>query len=151
MIIGIGNILLSDEGIGVHVINELKNVQLPANVEIHDCGTGGLSILNVLDKAEKAVIIDAVKGGGNPGSIYRFMLDKILTGDRRLKMTSLHDLDLITALKMAELTHVYKLPREMIVIGIEPASTEMGMEPSPKVKRTIPKIVDLVLKEVGRA
>lgn len=150
MIIGVGNILLSDEGIGVHVINKLKNVQLPANVEIHDCGTGGLNILNVLDKAEKAIIIDAVKGGGRPGSIYRFMLSEILTEDRRMKMTSLHDLDLITALKIAELTRIYKLPREMIVIGIEPASIKMGMEPSPKVKRTIPKIIDLVLKEIRR-
>ena len=150
VIVGIGNILLSDEGIGVHVINELKNVQLPENVEIHDCGTGGLSILNVLDKAEKAVIIDAVRGGSSPGSIYRFMLDEILTEDRRLRMTSLHDLDLTTALKIAELTHLYQLPTEMVVIGVEPASIEMGMELSPQIRRTMPKIIDLVLKEIKR-
>lgn len=150
VIVGIGNILLSDEGIGVYVINELKNLQLPANVEVHDCGTGGLSILNVLDKAEKAVIIDAVKGGGSPGSIYSFTLDEILTEDRRLKMTSLHDLDLTTALKIAELTHIYKLPREIVVIGVEPASIEMGMELSPQIRRTIPKIIDLVLKEIKK-
>lgn len=151
VIIGIGNILLSDEGIGVHVINELKNLQLPANVEIHDCGTGGLSILNVLDKADRAIIIDAVKGGGSPGSIYRFMLDEILTDDRRMKMTSLHDLDLVTALKIAKLTNTYMLPREIIVIGIEPAHIEMGMKPSPRITRTIPKIVNLVLREIRKA
>jgi len=96
-----------------------------------------------MDGSRKLVI-------GRPGSIYRFMLSEILTEDRRMKMTSLHDLDLITALKIAELTRIYKLPREMIVIGIEPASIKMGMEPSPKVKRTIPKIIDLVLKEIRR-
>lgn len=146
-IIGVGNILLGDEGIGVHVVRELENARLPKNVEVYDCGVSGMKILNILEGFDKAIIIDAVKAGGKPGEIYRFALEEALTGD--IRMTSLHELDLITAIKIAKLTNAYKLPKEVVVIGVEPKSLEESLELSPEVKKAIPEVIKLVFKEIS--
>lgn len=130
------------------MVNKLKGTSLPENVEVYECGTLGMRILNLLDKADKAVIIDAVKLGGKPGSVYRFKLSDIETEDKRLNMASSHELDLVTALKIAQLTKTYELPREIVVIGIEPKSIEYSLRLSPEVKKAMPAVVSLVLKEI---
>jgi hydrogenase maturation protease len=147
-IIGIGNILLQDEGIGVHIINELKGLRLPDNVEVYDCGTGGLSILGLLDGFDKAIVVDAVKGEGEPGAIYRFRLDKISSENKLRGMISLHELDFATAVEIGR--KAYKLPGEIFIIGIEPKSIEIGLGVSPDLKRSIPKVIHLIFEEIKK-
>ena len=77
VVIGIGNILLSDEGVGIRVVEELRKRELPEGVELHDGATLGLTLLNFLDGADKAIIVDAVKAGGNPGDVYCFHFKEI--------------------------------------------------------------------------
>lgn len=146
VVVGIGNILLRDEGIGVRVIEELKKFKLPKNVEAHDCGTSGIGILNLLDRFDKAIIVDAVQCGERPGTIYRFNLDEIKTKSKTGKMTSLHDLDFITALEIGRKTS--NLPAEIVVIGVEPKVIEPGLEPSPEVRKAIPEVIHAILKEI---
>ena len=149
VVIGVGNTLFSDEGVGVHVVNQLKRMPLPSNVEVVDCGTNGIAVLEALDGAEKAVIVDAVSAGGKPGTIYRLTLSEILAmEDRLLKLVSLHQFDLIAALKLAELTTVYKMPRDIIIVGVEAKSFDLGLGPSEEIKRVIPKVVEVVLREI---
>ncbi|MFP3946925.1 MAG: hydrogenase maturation protease, partial [Archaeoglobaceae archaeon] len=71
-VIGIGNILLGDEGVGVRIVEELRKSDLPENVEVHDGATSGIALLNFLVDKDKVIIVDAVKGGEEPGTVYQF-------------------------------------------------------------------------------
>jgi len=145
-VIGIGNLLLRDEGVGVHVVNELLGLQLPDNVEVYDCGTGGLSILDLLDGFDKAIIVDAVRCGEEPGTIHRLRLDEKGTANSLAKIISLHELDFFAALKIG--WEAYKLPGEIIMIGVEPKAIELGLNLSPEVEKSIPKVVHLIFEEI---
>jgi hydrogenase maturation protease len=141
-VVGIGNLLLSDEGVGVRVIEELRKKKLPKNVKLYDGATLGLAILNFLD-VDKAIVVDAVKGGGEPGTIYCFSADEVLNKDKDKGMISLHDLDFISAIRIG----VFDLPK-IIIVGIEPEKIEEGLELSERVKKAIPKAVELILKSI---
>ena len=77
VILGVGNVLLSDEGIGVHVANELSTMELPPGVSVIEGGTDGFRLLNIITEADRLIVVDAVKGGAGPGSIYRFNVDEV--------------------------------------------------------------------------
>lgn len=145
-VVGIGNLLLKDEGIGIHVIEELKKKKLYSNVETYDCATRAFLVLESIDQKDKAIIIDAYKGNKGPGTIYKFRFDKNLPySDIKL---SLHDMDFI---EMLRLEHGYKIPPEIVIIGVEPESLEFGLELSPKLQKAMPKIIDEVFREIPAA
>ncbi|HAP67189.1 MAG TPA: hydrogenase HupD, partial [Nitrospinae bacterium] len=76
LILGIGNILLKDEGVGVKVIERLKrDYKFPSNIELIDGGTAGFGLIDLLEGAEHLIIVDAVQGNDEPGSIYRFKFE----------------------------------------------------------------------------
>jgi hydrogenase maturation protease len=146
-ILGIGNILLSDEGIGVHVANELMKNTLPPNISVIEGGTDGFRLLNIITEADRLIVIDAVRGGDAPGSIYRFDIDDVKSCPSGFK-TSVHQIGILEVIDLSGL--IGKTPHTTI-IGIEPKSLEMGMELSPEVREKIPRIIDIVLDEVKRA
>lgn len=146
IVIGIGNLLLRDEGFGVHAIKEFESHQVPDNVEIYDCGTGGLTIPELLDGAERGVVVDAIRKRGEPGTIYRFKMDQIRDRDKLKMMTSPHEFDLATALKMGR--KVYELPDEITLIGVEPGNIEAGLGLSAEVKESLPEVIRLILEEI---
>jgi len=149
VIIGVGNILCADEGVGVRVVNELKRAPVLPYVEVFDCGTSGIAVLEALDGAEKAVIVDAVSTGAEPGTIHRLTLEGILAMDDNLfKLVSLHQFDLIATLKVAQLTTAYRMPREVVMIGIEGKSYDFSLELSDEVNRVLPKVIEATLREV---
>ena len=144
-VLGIGNILLSDEGVGVHVANKLSAISLPEHVSVVEGGTDGFRLLNIITETEHLIVIDAVKGGGEPGSIYRFDIDDVRACPSGFK-TSVHQIGLLEVIDLSGL--IGKTPRTTI-IGIEPKSLEMGMELSPEISEKIPRIIDLVLAELN--
>ncbi len=146
VILGVGNLLLSDEGVGVHVANELMKMKLPPDVSVVDGGTDGFRLLNVITEADRLIVIDAVKGGAEPGSIYRFDIDEVKSCPPGFK-TSVHQIGILEVIDLSEL--IGKTPHTT-VIGIEPKSLEMGMELSPEVKSKIPRIIELILEELKR-
>jgi len=156
VIIGVGNILKSDEGIGVHVINiireRIKSRKLPINVEVVDCGTNGLAVLEALDGANKAIIIDAMLIGEKPGTIKVFSINELLNLRNNFlnNLISLHQFDLINTFKIAELTDTYKLPNEIKIIGVEVGKLDYSLELSNEVKKAIPKIIDLINCEIKK-
>jgi len=151
-IIGVGNILCKDEGLGIHIINRLRNMNLPDVVTLHDCGTSGIAVLEAIDGASKAIIIDAVSMGGEPGQIYRFTLDQILSMEHNLfKMVSLHQFDLISTLKFAQFTDVYEIPKDLIVIGVEGVDFRFDIGLSEAVSKAIPKVIECILDEINRS
>ena len=115
VILGIGNILLSDEGIGVHVANELFKRVLPENVSVVEGGTDGFRLLNVITEADRLIVIDAVRGEGEPGSIYRFDIDDVKRCPSGFK-TSVHQIGILEVIDLSGL------------IGQTPHTTIIGVD-----------------------
>lgn len=145
VIVGVGNVLLKDEGIGVHVaraIREMGPASSDHEVQVIDGGTSP-DALDAAEGADKLIIVDAAQGGGEPGAVYRFRPDDVSAEPRLL--TSLHDLGLLDSLRMMEL--VGKQPRETVIIAVEPAEIDWGLELTPLLKEKLPEIVRLVIEE----
>lgn len=143
---GIGNLLLRDEGVGVHVVRILEGMSLPEGVEVAEGGTLGFDLLGYFEGVEKLVVVDALKGGGEPGSIYRVKPEHLKASkDRPL---SLHQLGFLEVWEMARLLG---FEPEVVIIGVEPKDLSWGMELSPEVKSKLQKVVEVVLEEVKDA
>jgi len=143
-VVGVGNLLLKDEGIGVHIAHALQQIDIPHNVKIIDGGTSP-DLPYYLKEADKLIVIDAVKAGGKPGTIYRFHpYDMDIESER---IISLHELGLEQSLRMMRLTG--NEPKETVIIGIEPKEIDWGTEPSAELRQKIPEIINIVLKEIS--
>jgi hydrogenase maturation protease len=145
LILGIGNILLKDEGIGVHVAQTMEGMSLPHDVEVMDGGTMGIDLLYYIEGREKVVVIDAIRAGDKPGTIYRFT-DKNLAQKKDLLRTA-HGIDITDAINTARLLGTK--PDKIIFIGVEPEDISEGLELTPTIQQRIPKIIELVIKEIG--
>lgn len=145
VVLGMGNLLLKDEGIGVHVVQALQDTPPPDNVELEvvDGGTLPDAPLSFED-VDKLIIVDAVQGEGEPGTIYRFRPEEIKLDDKVL--TSLHQVSLLENLWLMERTG--EKPRNIVIIGVQPEDMDWGLELSPKLQERIPQIIKLVLEEV---
>ena len=144
VILGVGNLLLSDEGIGVHVANELMKMNLPPEVTVVEGGTDGFRLIDIITEADRLIVVDAVKGGGAPGSIYCFDINEVQSCPSGFK-TSVHQIGILEVINLAGL--IGKTPCTT-VIGVEPKSLEMSMELSPEIKAKIPKIIELIWDEL---
>lgn len=142
-IIGIGNLILRDEGIGVHVVRELEDRELPPGVEAIDGGTATMDLLSVIYETERIIVIDALRAGGEPGTIYRCLPEDLMVAvDKPL---SLHQVGFLDVLGIAR-----QLGRNayVVIIGVEPKEISWGMELTPEVKATVPKVIEAVFKEL---
>jgi hydrogenase maturation protease len=146
VILGVGNLLLSDEGVGVHVAHELMKMSLPPEVTVVEGGTDGFGLLNIIMDANRLIVIDAVKGDAAPGSIYRFDIGEVRNCPSGFK-TSVHQIGILEVLDLSGL--IGKTPYTT-VIGVEPKSLEMGMELSPEIKAKIPRVIELILDELKK-
>lgn len=143
-VVGIGNLLLSDDGVGVHLVHRLAERIDKSNVAIIDAGTVPELFLLADSRIKKLIFVDAARGGGLPGSVYRFSLDD-LEAQSRLPL-SLHDFTLLDELKLLEL--LGSRLDSVVVIGIEPKTIEFGTQLSPEVEMALPKAIGLVLEEI---
>ena len=144
VILGVGNLLLTDEGVGVHVINKMMEMDFPPEVELVEGGVDGLYLMNVVTSTDRLIVIDAVKGGGSPGSIYRFEPKDLEPNIDTFKM-SVHQIGVLEVIRLSCL--VGEVPKTTI-IGIEPKSVEMGMELTSEIQAKVPRIIELVLDEL---
>ena len=143
IVLGLGNLLLGDEGVGVYVVQRLSELKLPAGVEPIDGGTAGIDLLPIFREAVRVIVVDAAHGSGPPGSIYRFGPEEI--GKTALEHLSLHQLSLREVLQAAELLGIKP---EITIIGVEPAQVALGLELSPSVEEALPQVIEVVLKEL---
>ena len=142
LVVGMGNLIYKDEGIGVHVIQEMETMKLPGHIELLDIGTSTMDLIAYLDGVEKLIVIDAMKAGGTPGTIYKCKPEDLLPKEDG--PVSLHDIGLLETLTMAKKKG---LEIDTVVIGVEPKIFDWGMELSEEVKEKIPAIIEAVLKE----
>jgi hydrogenase maturation protease len=144
LVLGVGNLLLGDEGVGVHVAQRMMTMKMPPEVRVVEGGTDGFGLVNVITEADRMILIDAVKGGGQPGSIYRFEIEDCPPYPDIFK-TSVHQISILEVINLSSL--IGSTPRTTI-IGIEPACMEMGMELSPAVAAKVPRIIEMIKEEV---
>jgi hydrogenase maturation protease len=143
LIVGIGNMLCRDEGIGVHVIEEMEDIELPSHIELLDIGTSTLDLISHLEGVKKLIAIDALKAGEAPGTIYRLRPEDLLPKEGG--PIFLHEIGLLESLNMAK-----KMGKEIetVIIGVEPKVLDWGVELSDEVKKKIPAIIEAVQKEL---
>jgi len=142
--LGIGNLLLKDEGVGVHLIQTLEKETLPSGLELVDGGTSTLNILPLIKGANKIIVVDAMQAGGEPGSIYRCRPSDLIPSKEA--PMSLHHVDFIQALKMAKLLGDDLEPRT-IIFGVEPQEIGWEIGLSPPVQGKMPFLQKLVIEE----
>lgn len=133
-VIGIGNVMMSDDGAGVRVLELLR--KLPKDVEIIELATGGMTLLHKLDGLDTAILVDAVDFGGRPGEVRVFKPDEVTS----IKTVgySLHDLDILKVLDLAR--QMGTLPKMVFIVAVQPKSLEMGEGLSPEVEGSLPVI-----------
>jgi hydrogenase maturation protease len=148
IVLGVGNELLSDEGIGVHVIKALqKKNSLPPEVEVMEGGTDGFGLINIITDTDRLIVIDSIKGGSEPGTLYKFDIeDAPATPD--LFKTSVHQIGILEVINLSSL--IGKTPKTT-VIGIEPQTISTGMQLSEPVRAKIPRVIELVKEEVEKS
>jgi hydrogenase maturation protease len=145
VVLGIGNTILSDEAAGVRAVESLEQTySLPPDVQIIDGGTSGMEMIEDLSDLDFLIVIDVVKTGAAPGTVVRIAGDEIPVFFRR--KLSPHQIALPDVLASLELLDA--MPKEIVVLGVEPVSLELGMEMTPTVAQTIPQLVAMAVAEL---
>ena len=145
VVLGLGNILMSDEGVGVRVVERLQKraAEFP-NVEFVDAGTGGMNVLHLIANRKKAVIIDCALMGVSAGDIKRFTPEDVKTV-KHVSHFSLHDVDILKVIDISR--QLDECPPQVVIFGIEPAKVEQGDTLSPRLAAKIDKYAQAVVTE----
>ncbi len=154
VIIGLGNPILTDDGVGVKAAYALKNQLaarswLPATpVDVMEASVGGLRLMEMMIGYDRAILVDAIRYGRNhPGHMHRMTLDELRTISPTQHSASAHDTTLVTALDAGHAMGLH-LPKEVVIFAIEVENvSEFGEEPTTAVSAAIPEVVTAVINE----
>ena len=149
LILGVGNVLFTDEGFGVRVAEELEQrYEFSPNVTVLDGGTLGLRLMGPIMEADYLIIADIVLNEGKPGDIFRLLGTDL---KKACAFTnSMHQTDLLDTLARCSL--IGSVPEDVILYGIEPVNyKDMSAALSPELEAKLPEVMELVLKEVEEA
>lgn len=142
LILGIGNYLMGDEGVGVHTALRLQEMQLPENIEIVDGGTGGFHLLQYFEDHDTVILIDATLDGNAPGTIR--LIEPRFAKDFPRAMST-HDIglrDMVSALQwMEKMPHIY-----LFVVSIETIQ-QQGIELTPAIEQAMPLLLEKVQEQ----
>lgn len=147
LIIGLGNILKGDDGIGVRVAEILSLRELPAGVAVEEVGTPGIDLMNRFEGWQKVILVDAVQMGAKPGTWRRFSpqdVRLIANGN----VLSLHEPDLASVLELAQALNM--LPDEIVIYGVEPQDLTFMAPLSSPVEAIINVIAEQILSEIWK-
>lgn len=145
LILGVGNLLMSDEGVGVHVIQRLRtDYHLPEQVQILDGGTLGMDLLYYLEGVENLLLIDAVQARKEPGALVRLEGDEV-PAFLSIKVSP-HQLGIPDMLAAAKLKDVF--PQRIVLWGVQPELMEIGLDLSPKVESQVGTIIQNILYQL---
>lgn len=146
VIIGIGNPIKSDDGVGVEAVRYLEG-RLPGDVELVEGSVYCADLFGFLEGRSKAIFIDAIDTGEEPGAIFRFSPDQVRHRKSGIPM-SVHDFGPYELIATARL--MGQCPEDIIFITVQVKSVELGEELSEEVRAAIPRIHELVLEELGK-
>ncbi len=145
MILGVGNILFSDEGFGIRVIEKIQELfELPDNVSVIDGGVLGLNLLGVISEADRLIVVDAIRNKGEAGSFYR--LEGQAIPERVRAKNSLHQIDFLEALTMCQALD--KVP-ETVILGVEPEDIgTLSIDLTPAIQGKVDRMIEIVMSEL---
>ena len=147
LVLGIGNLVMSDDGVGVKAVQELsRRYRFPPEVQLLDGGTLGLDLLPALEGKEMLLLLDAVETGSLPGTIVRLEGDEIPVA--MTTKLSPHQMGLKDLLAVASLTGVAF--REQVLLGVQPEQIGMGLELSAPVAAALEPLLERALAELHR-
>jgi hydrogenase maturation protease len=145
LIAGIGNLLFTDEGLGVHILKELSKKKLPKKVELAEIGTATFELVRFIDGKDKVIIVDAIVSDEAPGTIYK-LTPKELKSSSKNQLASLHQFGICEAIETV--TQMGNTP-EIVIFGVVLKDYQsIGTELTPELKKSIPKIIQEILKEI---
>jgi len=145
LVLGIGNVLLTDEGVGVRALKELERRYIyPENVELLDGGTAGIELLRHIRNRDYLIIIDAMKWNQKPGTVGRVEGDDVPAAFRT--RISPHQLGLSDLLAAAMLTD--ELPKNLVLFGVEPESLDIGLDLTDTVEASLEKLTGAIIDEL---
>lgn len=146
VVLGVGNLLMSDEGVGVRCVEALeRDAKLPAGVRLIDGGTSTHELLEDLENLDALVIVDAVAAGRAPATVLRIEGEGIPSAFSNKLSPHQHGInDLLATLKL-----LGRAPKRVVLIGIQPDRLELGMELSPSVAAVLPEVCNRVVDEVA--
>lgn len=146
-VLGLGNQLMGDDGVGIDVVRKLKELTLPPSVEAYEVGTPGLHLISFIEEFDKVVLVDALRLRGPPGTVYRLTLNEVLHENLNVtNATSMHEIDATVALDIAK--HTGRLAGDVVFIGIEPKRVELDDKLSFEVNSAVSTAVKLIIKEL---
>ena len=146
VVLGIGNTILSDEAAGVRAVEALEQAwQMPDNVLVIDGGTSGMEMIEDLSNVDFLLVIDVILTGAAPGALIKIAGDEIPVFFRN--KLSPHQIGLPDVLASLELLDA--IPKEIVVLGVEPISLELGMDMTPTVAAAIPQLVSRAVAELS--
>jgi hydrogenase maturation protease len=146
-VLGIGNLLYSDEGVGIHILPLLeKQLSHYESVEVLEGSTDGMRLLGTIEETDHLIIIDAVNAGKDAGTIVTLVDDEI-PAYFGVKM-SIHQLGFQEVLSAAKIRGT--CPKHMIMFGIQPASLQLGLQLSDVVQKQLPHLVEKVVQQVKK-
>lgn len=145
VVLGVGNTLMQDDGIGVWAVRRLaETYDLPAHVRLVDGGVAGLRCLPEFEGAEHLLIIDAVSGKESPGAIYRLTPEDLSA--RQGPFFSAHEVGIVELISVAQM--LGKLPRTRI-LGVQPQEVrEVGLDLTPVLRDVLPRVVEAAVGEL---
>ena len=145
LVIGIGNLLRSDDGAGVEVVQRLLRLNLPPEVEICDGGTLGTELSSVIEQRRRVVVIDAIDAGDPPGTVHRLKPEDVqaTTGSG----LSVHDFHLLHALDETRLLE--RAPDQVVILAVQVGSVAAGIGLTPPVREAVDQLIQLALNELG--
>ena len=145
VVLGIGNLLLGDEGLGIHLIQMLEDKPLEyKNVEIIDAGICN-DFTSFIDDHCGLIIVDAITGGREPGTVYNLTINDIV---KENEYSSLHSMDILDSLSLLE--SLGEKPCKVVVTGIEPKSIAPSLTLSEEVSKSINDLMQIVLSEIDK-
>ena len=149
LVLGVGNILYTDEGFGVRVAEELEQkYEFSPNVTIMDGGTLGFKLMGPIIESDYLIIVDIVLNEGKPGDVFRLLGEDLRKACAFTN--SLHQTDLLDTLAQCSL--MGEVPEDVILFGVEPVNYhDMSAELTPELAARIPDVMEVVLKEVEKA
>lgn len=147
LVLGIGNILLHDEGIGVYVVEQMQKIGVPDYVELLDGGTAGADLLDHICDRQKVIVVDAVDVDIEHATILRFTSDDLASNAGQ--SISLHEFGIADTLAMAKRLNC--APREVIIIGVKPKDITPGLGLSGEIAGIVPRIIECVSAEIETA
>ncbi len=144
LVLGVGNELLQDEGLGIHTLRLLNTYDLPANVELIEGGTAGPQLLSLIDGVERLIVVDCIDSQAEPGAIFRFKPEDLGAFPKDY-MPSSHDVGLLEVLQIGDLLGTQP---DTEIFAMQPADISWGLQPSPLIQNRLRHFTDIIYETI---